>query len=75
MTRRDKTFCGEFYSSDKGGECIGNVHKVNGGFVIRGIEAFSGRTLWESAPLSGKSFRRFDTMNLGYAKVTLYTAR
>lgn len=72
---RDKTFCGEFYSDSTGRECIGNVHKVDGGFVIRIIESYSGRTLHESAPLPGKAFRRFDVLNLGYARVNCYTAR
>jgi hypothetical protein len=44
------------------------------GDVIRIKAEWSGKTIHESAPFPGKAFRKFRTLNLGYARVNCYTA-
>ena len=70
-------FCGEFYSNDtENAQFIGRVYKLpSGKFEIRGQAEFSGKTIWQSAEFAGNCFRKFRTLNLGYAKVNHYTAR
>jgi hypothetical protein len=70
-------FCGEFYSNDTdNAQFIGRVYKLpNGKFEIRGQAEFSGKTIWRSAEFAGNCFRKFRTLNLGYAIVNCYTAK
>lgn len=77
MAKQSAVFCGEFYSDETNdGSIVGHVYKLPTGlFVIRGIEAFSGRTLWQSAEFKGSHFRRFRVLNLGYANVNMYVAK
>ena len=74
--KENKQCCGMFYSAAKDGKWIGNIYKLaEGRYVSRGIEEYSCKVLWESAEFTGKEFRKFDQVNLGYGTDQYFTAR
>ena len=73
MQKTNGQFCGEFY--DAADNFVGHVIKIaKGRYVIRGVEEFSGRTLWQSAEFDGHAFRLTRTLSLGRGRVNYYTA-
>ena len=66
--------CGEFYDAQD--NYVGIVVKLaDNRYVIRGLQEYSGKVLWQSAEFAGNEFRRTRVLNLGYARVNCYTAR